>query len=143
MTTFAHRPLSAPHPAPAPWSADLRLVVRWNALDPATRRPLTVEWSIRRADDALRADGAVLECGARRPLPGFTDLPVRWTHDERLRLDHFDAPGSADTDLPALNVSVDLTGPAPALIFARTAALRALGLPGGRYEPNGATFVND
>lgn len=141
MTTFAQRPVTTT--TRAPWAADARLVIRWSAVDPATRRPFTLEWSIRRDGEALRADGAVIESGARRPLHDFTDLPVRWTHDERLRLDHFDAPGRSDTDLPALNVSVDLTGPAPALIFARSAALPALGLPGGRYEPNGASFIND
>jgi len=141
VTTFAHRPLA--HAQSAPWTADTRLVIRWNAVDPATRRPFTLEWSIRRDGDALRADGAVIESGVRRALHDFTDLPVRWTHDERLRLDHFDAPGRLDTDLPALNVSVDLTGAAPTLIFARTGALPALGLPGGRYEPNGASFVHN
>ena len=141
MTTFAHRPVTTT--TPAPWAADTRLVIRWSAVDPATRRPFTLEWSIRLETDTLRADAAVIESGARRTLHDFTDLPVRWTRDERLKLDHFDAPGRSETDLPALNVSVDLTGAAPALIFARTGAMAALGLPGGRYEPNGATFVND
>lgn len=141
MTTLARRPsLRGDSP---PWSANQRLAIRWNAVDPATRRPFILEWSIRLEGDALLASAERIDDDQRAALAHFTDLPVVWTHDERLRLDHFDAPGAAQTDLPTLNASVDLTATPPALIFARTTAMGALGLPGGRYEPAGCALIAD
>lgn len=139
MTTLTRRPNQRADALPI--GAGQRLAIRWNAVDPATRRPFILEWSIRRDGDALRADGWRIDGAQRAPLERFADLPIVWTHDERLRLDHFDAPGASPIDLPTLNASVDLSGPTPSLIFARTTALGAIGLPGGRYEPAGCALT--
>ncbi len=141
MTTLARRP-SKRGDSP-PFSANQRLSIRWNAVDPATRRPFILEWSIRREGDALLADAQRIDGADRAPLEQYADLPIVWTHDEHLRLDHFDAPGASAIDLPALNASVDLSAAPPTLIFARTTALSALGLPGGRYEPAGCAVTTD
>ncbi len=136
MTSLARHARAA---NPAPWPASQRLVIRWRAMDPATFRPFTLEWSIRVEGDALLADASTPDRAAAPALNALADVPIRWTHDDRLRIDHLDADTSAG-DIPALNASVLFDGGTPRLLFARTTALGALGLPGGRYEPLGAAL---
>lgn len=145
MTSFAQRAATTRPAAAPPWRVTQRLVIRWNAVLPATRRPFTLEWTIRMRDGALVADAAAIDGASRQTLDDFQSIPVRWTHDERLSIHHFDAPpaGPDSDDVPALNASVDLSQQPPAILFARTGALRAMGLPGGRYEPAGGAILDD
>lgn len=72
---------------------------------------------------------AVLEAGGGEPRPLLDGSPqVRWARDPDRGLMHIDAPGF-------FSVTLDLTGEHPALLYARTAMLGALGVRGGRYEP--------
>lgn len=134
MTAFARHPDAPPLPNP-PAGVD------------SPPRLVTLRWTIGRND---RRAEAILECeietrrersaGIAFRLTGPEGAPIdrpelalqggsaRWLAESALSLLHLDAPG--------LSLTIDTQ--ADRVLFARTAAFGALGVPGGRYELVGA-----
>lgn len=130
--TRTRAPMLTPEDAQAPPRS---AVVRWRIGPEAARDAFQTEGAVLLAIRVREQAGggwrgeAVLEAGGGEPRPLLNGAPqVRWASDPDRGLMHIDAPGF-------FSATLDLTGEHPALLYARTAMLGALGVRGGRYEP--------
>lgn len=122
------------------------------------RRVLTLRWSLSRpaalAAGLVKGDGdipllevalpwdvptvttiaaAVIDGERRREMALEPVAPGHWIVDEANGLRHLDLPG-------LVRVSMRWTDGAVQVLYARTEVLARLGLPGGRYDFEGATL---
>jgi hypothetical protein len=114
-------------------------VVRWRVGDRAARAAFSsngsaavLEFRVRETHAGAWRGEVVLDSGegTARVLRDASPS-VHWNHDAERGLVHVDAAGF-------LHATIDVGNGSPALIYARSALLKELGLRGGRYEPVGA-----
>lgn len=136
-------------------AAPARVALRWelaaaavpeSALAKSPARYITLEWIVPlepagRGGEA-RAELLDPSTGARAVLavvaasPDDLAGPVRCTSDGDLR--HIEIDGLLTATLRVTPAAADSPGPAVQALYARTALLMRLGIPGGRYELIGA-----
>ncbi|USN99707.1 MAG: hypothetical protein H6810_03345 [Phycisphaeraceae bacterium] len=121
------------------WSPPAAASIRWRVGAAAARAafgvdggPFRVELLLGRRDDGSWRGVVSLDAGGDRRVLREATPVVRWARDGARGLVHLDAPGFLHATFDAADGSV--------LVYARTPLIGALGLGGGRYEPEDATL---